>query len=85
MEEGDSPWIVKLEHGCIFSCFFWAPFFATLGTVPHRAPLSTGCPGKNTGMGCSALLQEIFPTKGSNLTLLNWQTGSLPLVPTEKP
>ena len=26
-------------------------------------------PGKNTGMGCHALLQEIFPTQGSNLGL----------------
>ena len=23
-------------------------------------------PGKNTGVGCHALLQEIFPTKGLN-------------------
>ena len=35
-------------------------------------------------MGCHALLQEIFPTQGSNrhlLCLLHWQVGSLPLVP----
>ena len=41
-------------------------------------------PGKNTGMGCHALLQGIFPTQGSNphlLCLLNWQVGSLPLAP----
>ena len=40
-------------------------------------------PGKNTGVGCHALLQGIFLTKGSNqqlLSLLNWQAGSLPLV-----
>ena len=28
-------------------------------------------PGKNTGMGCHALLQGIFPTQGSNPGLLN--------------
>ena len=28
-------------------------------------------PGKNTGVGCHALLQGIFPTPGSNLGLLN--------------
>ena len=28
-------------------------------------------PGKNTGVGCHALLQGIFPTQGSNLGLLN--------------
>ena len=38
--------------------------------------------GKNTRMGCHALLQEIFPTQGSNphlSHLLHWQVGSLPL------
>ena len=39
-------------------------------------------PGKNTGQGCHFLLQNIFPTQGSNLCLLyllNWQADSLPL------
>ena len=42
-----------------------------------------GSPSKNTGVGCHALLQGIFPTQGSNpsvLCLLHWQVGSL-LVP----
>ena len=45
-------------------------------------------PGKITVVGCWALLQEIFLTQGLNLcllSLLNWQTGSLPLVPPGKP
>ena len=48
-------------------------------------------PGKNTGVGCLAFLQGIFPThprKRSNprlLCLLNKQAGSLPLVPSGKP
>ena len=45
-------------------------------------------PGKNTGVGCHALLQGIFPTQGLNLhllLLLHWQAGSLPLVPPGKP
>ena len=29
-----------------------------------------GIPRKNTGAGCHALLQGIFPTQGSNLRLL---------------
>ena len=29
------------------------------------------CPGKNTGVGCQALLQGTYPTQGSNLGLLN--------------
>ena len=35
-------------------------------------------PGKNTGVGCCALLQEIFPTQRLNLRLLHllhWQVG----------
>ena len=45
-------------------------------------------PGKNTGGGCHALLQGIFPTQGLNLCLLcllHWQAGSLPLAPPGKP
>ena len=39
-------------------------------------------PRKNTGVGCHALLQGIFLTQGSNLSLLpllHWQVDSLPL------
>ena len=35
--------------------------------------------GKNTGVGCHFLFQGIFPTQGSNLSLLRWQADSLPL------
>ena len=58
-------------------CFSHVQFFATLGT-----------PGKSTGVGCHALLRGIFPTQGSNpslLCLLHRQAGSLPLVPPGKP
>ena len=48
-------------------------------TVAHQAPLSMGSPGKNTGEGCHALLQGIFPTQGSNPGVLHWQVDSLPL------
>ena len=44
-------------------------------------------PGKNTGGGCHALLQGIFPTQGLNphlLHLLHWYVGSLPLTPPRK-
>ena len=38
-------------------------------------------------MGCHALLQGIFPTKGGTRVscLLHWQVGSLPRVPPRKP
>ena len=45
-------------------------------------------PGSNTGVGCHALLQVIFPIQGSNpclLCLLHWQAGSLPFVPRGMP
>ena len=34
-------------------------------------------PGKNTGVGCHALLQGILPTQESNPCLLHWQASSL--------
>ena len=40
-------------------------------------------PGKNTGVGCHALLHGIFPTQASKphlLRLLHWEAGSSPLV-----
>ena len=56
--------------------------------IACQAPLSMGFPSKNTGVGCHALLQGIFPTQGSNprlLGLLHWHTGSLSLAPRGKP
>ena len=55
---------------------------------PHRLQLVRPLcpwdpPGKNTGMGCHALLQGLFLTRGLNLRLLHLlsrQVGSLPLV-----
>ena len=35
-------------------------------------------PGKNTGVGCHALLQGIIPNQGSNPRLLHWQVNYLP-------
>jgi len=70
--------------------------FETPWTAAHQAPLSMGfsqqeywsglpfLSPKNTGVGCYALFQGIFPTQGSNLHLLclpRWQVGSLPLAP----
>ena len=55
---------------------------ATLWTVARQAALSMEFSGKNTGVGCHSLLQEIFPTQGSYsclLHLLYWKADSLPL------
>ena len=51
---------------------------------PPGSSVHRDSPGKNTGVGCHALLQGIFPTQGSKpclLHLLHWQAGSVPLVP----
>ena len=54
-------------------------------SMDHRpAKLLCPCdyPGRNTGVGCYALLQGIFLTQGLNprlLHLLHWQADSLPL------
>ena len=56
------------------------------GLKPVRLLCPRDSPGKNSGVSCHALLQEIFPTQGLNphlLCLLHWQAGSLPLVPSE--
>ena len=47
-----------------------------------------GSQGKDTGAGCCFLFQGLFPTQGSNrslLHLLHWQAGFLPLAPPGKP
>ena len=54
---------------------------------PPGCPVHGDSPGKNTGVGCHALLQGIFLIQGSNphlLCLLLWQAGSLPLAPLGK-
>ena len=37
----------------------------------HVRSIQRDTPHKNTGVGCHALLQEIFPAQGSNLPLLH--------------
>ena len=53
--------------------------FATLWTVARQAPLSVNSPGKNTGVGCHALLQGIFLIQRLNLRLLHCRWILYPL------
>ena len=53
------------------------------GLQPSRLLCPWDSPGKNTRMGCRALLQGIFLTQGWNPCLLR-QSGSLALVPPGK-
>ena len=58
--------------------------------MDHSPPGSSvhgDSPGKNTGVGCHALLQGIFLTQRSIphlLYSLHWQVGSLPVAPPGK-
>ena len=61
--------------------------FFPMNCSPAGSYVHGDSPGKNTGVGCCALLQRIFPTQESNLRLtclLLWQVGCLPLVPPGK-
>ena len=62
--------------------------FVTPRTVAPRLLCPRDSPGKNTGVGCHALVQGIFLTQGLNqrlLCLLHRQAGSLQLAPPGKP
>ena len=54
----------------VLSRFSHVQLSATLGPVAHQASRSVRFSRKNTGVGCTALSQGIFPIQGSNLRLL---------------
>ena len=61
-----------ISLACMLCHFSHVRFFAALWTVACQASLSTGdSPGKNTGVGCHAILQGIFLTQGLNLCILS--------------
>ena len=65
---------------CLTPCRPW--------TVALQAPLSMAFSRQDTGVGSHVLLQGMFPTQGSNpslLNLLHWQADSLPLSHLESP
>ena len=52
---------------CVLKCFSHFQLFVTLWTIAHQALLSSwDSPGKNTGVGCHALLQGILLTWDQN-------------------
>ena len=59
-----------------------------IDSSPPVSSIHVDSPGKNIGVSCHALFQEIFLIQGRNLCLLclfHWHAGSLPLAPPEKP
>ena len=75
-------------NDCMLNCFSCVRLFVTLWTVTYQALCSWASPGKNTGVGCHALLRGIFLIQRSNLCLLRllcWQADSLPQCHYEAP
>ena len=72
-------WATSLSFSpCVLSHFSHVWLFATPWTVACQT-VHGDSPGKNSRVGCHALLQRIFPTQGSNLCLfclLHWQVDS---------
>ena len=71
----------------LFSCWVVSDSLQPHGLYPTRLLCPWDSPGKNTGVGCHFLIQEIFPTQGSNLHLLlgrqfiyHWATRKAPLL-----
>ena len=71
---------------CLQSCFSHVQPFATLWTIALQAPLSTGFFRKEYRSGLPyPSPRDLDLILGSNLHLLHWQAGSLPLAPPGKP
>ena len=93
LSEAERGQITRLASSLVPCCAKSLQLCLTLcNPMDCSRPASLLCPwdslGKNTGVGCHALLQGIFLTQGSNLPLLrllHWQGGSLPLEPPGKP
>jgi len=71
-------------HACVLSYFSCVQLCAILSGSSVHGILQA----KNTGVGCYALLQGIFPTQGLTphlFCLLHWQVGPLPLALPAKP
>ena len=56
-----------------WSCSVVSDSLQPHGLEPTRFLCPWDFPGKDTGVGCYFLLQEIFPTQGSNLGLTHWE------------
>ena len=82
---------MQLREGKNFSSFGFGHVYMLSRSVMSNSlwpqPSRLLCPwyslGKNPGVSCHFLLQEIFSTQGSNLCLLHWQV--LPLSPLRSP
>ena len=77
---GDWDFLKDTIPGCVPGCSVLSKSLRPCGLQPARLLFPWDSPGKNTGVGCHFLHGEgIFTTQGSNLLLLHWQAGSLPV------
>ena len=53
--------------GCVQSCFSCLTLFDLINCSPPGSSVHGDSPGKNAGVGCHALLQEIYSTQRLNL------------------
>ena len=58
-----------IHCACVLSCSVMSNSLQPQGLPPTKLLHPWDSPGKNTGMGCPALLQGIFPTQWSNPSL----------------
>ena len=73
-----SDWDSWSENISVYLHLVWQPLLE--GSLePVRLLCPWDFPGKIIGVRCRFLLQEVFLTWGSNMHLLLWQGGSLPL------
>ena len=74
-----NPKITNLTYGCCLVSQSCLTLLWPHDMYPSRFLCPWDSPGKTTGVDCHFLLQGIFSTQRSNLGLLHWQEGSLPL------
>ena len=76
-------YLLTYTYICIYCFCLIAKSCPTLWQSHAQQPTRLLCPwdspGKNTAVGCHALLKRIFPTQGLNPYLLHWQADCLPL------
>ena len=65
MATGHSKWFSLIYMLCCADSLSYVWLFATPWTLPGSSVYGDS-PGQNTGVGCHALLQGLFPTQGSN-------------------
>ena len=58
-----------IKKCALLNCSLMSDSFDSMDYSPPGSSVQGDSPGKNTGVGCHALLQGIFATQGSNLGL----------------